>query len=962
MSIIYNNQVVAGKYKEQIINEADTINSGVVKIATQEEVEQGESNTSVVTPYYLAQKQDKISAGDGIVIDNNEISCTIKPDEQTMVLKNNGTMQCIGQLTKSNTLKFDWEGTQAEYNVAYLNGIIQPDWYCYITDDEQFVDLYKIKDEVVESGNTALSNIETAKSNALNDINTTGAEYVNNAEQYAQNALNSANNAALSESNALSYKNSAQENSQTATEQASIATTNANKAITSATNAKTSETNAKTSETNAKSSETRCEEILSRLGTAIKIKGRVDSLDDLPLSGNLDGDAYLVGQEGLNSYPEYYWYQDHWEFLGTSETSLSWGLITGNISAQTDLQTALNGKLSTTGTADKALKDSNGLQINTTYMRKTIGDTGIPATPTAPTALAMVGRQGCGNGNIAGGNLVVLHKNTLFRCYERGSTITCNYEDKVANLGKTMCDGSFSGHYTQINPSTSFTSKPFVWQVTSPTQYEISDVCRLHIYSHRLIDALNVTAFKIEAYIQDTLTNSKKWVTAYEYSGASKNIAQTGFGLYKTGYSSNPYYAIFGIRLTISGSPDTVFRMSQVQLVASRGTETLADSLQCVSNAGGKIWGNLEITGTLKSSNTYTKTEVNNITDTKVDLDGGNYLGSGLETIIKNNSGSGFNLFDTKISDHVLDGESAKGWALQGSYVNGAVYPDFYAKCIEEYNQATATETINGVTVKVHSNGHKFYNISDKTAIDEFFNTMGSAWFYGVDTENERIFLPRNNYFEQVTSSAVDVGQSVEAGLPNITGEFGAVRWGSSIGNGAFTNTGSGTAPISGGGGLQNTYGLYSLDASRSNAIYGNSDTVQPNAVKKLLYICVGNTIVNEDQIDVSQVLSEAVLRSSLEEVQTVIETYKNGTSWYRIWSDGWCEQGGKVSGAGFSSAVVVTFLKAFADTNYSVTVTNASNQTSYIEVVCGITSNAKMNVYGYSGHSIYWRACGYIW
>lgn len=191
--------------------------------------------------------------------------------------------------------------------------------------------------EVVKSGNTALSNIETAKNNVLNNINTTGAEYVNNAKQYAQNALNSANNAKTSEDNALSYKNSAMESSQTATEQASIAVTNANKAATSA-------TNAKTSETNAKSSETRCEEILSRLGTAIKIKGRVDSLSDLPSSGNLDGDTYLVGEEGLDSYPEYYWYQDHWEFLGTSGTTLSWGLITGNIAAQTDLQTALDNK------------------------------------------------------------------------------------------------------------------------------------------------------------------------------------------------------------------------------------------------------------------------------------------------------------------------------------------------------------------------------------------------------------------------------------------------------------------------------------------------------------------------------------------------------------------------------------------------------------------------------------------
>lgn len=325
--------------------------------------------------------------------------------------------------------------------------------------------------------------------------------------------------------------------------------------------------------------------------------------------------------------------------------------------------------------------------------------------------------------------------------------------------------------------------------------------------------------------------------------------------------------------------------------------------------------------------------------------------------------GSGFNLFDTKISDHILDGEEATGWALQGSYVNGAVYPTFYAKCLEEFNGATNTETINGVTVKIHSNGHKFYNISDKTAIDEFFNSIGSAWFYGVDTENERIFLPRNNYFEQVTSSAVDVGQSVQAGLPNITGDFGAVRWSSDIGNGAFTNTGNGTAPISGGGGLAGTYGLYSLDASRSNTIYGNSDTVQPNAVKKLLYICVGNTIVNEDQIDVSEVLSEAVLRSSLEEIQTVIETYVNGTSWYRIWSDGWCEQGGYYVLT--ATTGTITLLKSYKDTDYSITTAGSrtTNANLYTPTV-GVTKTVSdFSVYcDNTFYRVYWQTCGYIW
>ena len=107
---------------------------------------------------------------------------------------------------------------------------------------------------------------------------------------------------------------------------------------------------AKTSETNAKASEVACQDVLERLGTVIKIKGRVDGMDDLPSVGNLNGDAYLVGSAGLEEYAEYYWFENHWEFLGTTGTKLAWGTITGEISAQADLQSALNAQTSALNT------------------------------------------------------------------------------------------------------------------------------------------------------------------------------------------------------------------------------------------------------------------------------------------------------------------------------------------------------------------------------------------------------------------------------------------------------------------------------------------------------------------------------------------------------------------------------------------------------------------------------------
>lgn len=52
-----------------------------------------------------------------------------------------------------------------------------------------------------------------------------------------------------------------------------------------------------------------------------------------------------------------------------------------------------------------------------------------------------------------------------------------------------------------------------------------------------------------------------------------------------------------------------------------------------------------------------------------------------------------------------------------------------------------------------------------------------------------------------------------------------------------------------------------------------------------------------------------------------ITQTYSNGSSWYRIWSDGWCEQGGVVNG----DNVTITFLIKMANTNYTRWVTGSS-------------------------------------
>lgn len=234
-----------------------------------------------------------------------------------------------------------------------------------------------------------------------------------------------------------------------------------------------------------------------------------------------------------------------------------------------------------------------------------------------------------------------------------------------------------------------------------------------------------------------------------------------------------------------------------------------------------------------------------------------------------------FCLFDTKISDHILEGNEAKGWALQGTYVAKDLYPDFYNKCLEQKNTAAETETTLGsstLTMFVNSNGHQFYNISDKSIVDDFYNTFGIADFYGIDEENERIFLPRNKYFHQLTADVSRVNEFVEAGLPDHLHYIG--KWSGEKAGGGFTDNGPQNYGLGG--------SISSSLASISNSIYGNSNTVQPPSSLKLLYYCVGNTVVNDAEIDAGGLVTQVETKANifLDNVLPTQEFKTQSVSW----------------------------------------------------------------------------------
>lgn len=97
--------------------------------------------------------------------------------------------------------------------------------------------------------------------------------------------------------------------------------------------------------------------------------------------------------------------------------------------------------------------------------------------------------------------------------------------------------------------------------------------------------------------------------------------------------------------------------------------------------------------------------------------------------------------------------------------------------------------------------------------------------------------------------------------------------------------------------------------------------------------------------------------------VDYVIESYSSGTSWYKVWKSGWCEEGGWQAASG--QVTSVTFLKTYSATPnilFSNTATGGSGGTQSTQsIVNASTSGFEIHVPDMRFTGYYWRACGYL-
>lgn len=246
----------------------------------------------------------------------------------------------------------------------------------------------------------------------------------------------------------------------------------------------------------------------------------------------------------------------------------------------------------------------------------------------------------------------------------------------------------------------------------------------------------------------------------------------------------------------------------------------------------------------------------------------------------------------------------------------------------------------------------------------------GFCPYYSQGDGSTTFRTPKFAPFMQIAIAGSSAGKYHKAGLPNIKGTFdGNTDDGNNQKSGAFYFTG--TSFMGANGNNDGESGLIGFDASKSNAIYGRSSTVQPESQEWMICVVVAGQATNLGSVDMADVLTTvAQVQSDIAAIQArpglnantyVTQTWSSGTEWYRVWDDGFIEQGGHGTGS------ACTFSKSFSSTNYTFNVQPSSGYTGHPDWIAAYehrpsrtVTSTKITLYSGGDQGWDWTACGY--
>ena len=177
--------------------------------------------------------------------------------------------------------------------------------------------------------------------------------------------------------------------------------------------------------------------------------------------------------------------------------------------------------------------------------------------------------------------------------------------------------------------------------------------------------------------------------------------------------------------------------------------------------------------------------------------------------------------------------------------------------------------------------------------------------YYSSGDDKYTFRTPLLGAYLKGAENAGDVGEYKEAGLPNITGRTYHVVAYSDYEDGAIRNT---TKSGTNSGVYTSTDASYDVklryldfDASRSNSIYGNSDTVTPETMVGIWVIKAVGIVVDSGNTDIAQLLT---VNEQTQERVSVVEDIKANKGALSMPSSQWVDISSDINGFQYTAPV----------------------------------------------------------
>lgn len=181
-------------------------------------------------------------------------------------------------------------------------------------------------------------------------------------------------------------------------------------------------------------------------------------------------------------------------------------------------------------------------------------------------------------------------------------------------------------------------------------------------------------------------------------------------------------------------------------------------------------------------------------------------------------------------------------------WIYGDRYPIAYEHLYADFiSTSTYTqETIGSYTIqfKIAPDGHRIVDHANEGIVQNIYGESGVAWYYILDTVNERFKLPRTKH--GLSGLRDNVGEYVPESLPNIKGYIEGRGYANNSYAGALTGAGEAFNYTRGGAantvtpisptGTQSPADKVALDASTYSSTYQDNAPVQERTTQQYLY------------------------------------------------------------------------------------------------------------------------------